>query len=411
MSDRRVTVPRSLQVVSALGMGGAETWLMEVLRLWARTGEAKMEFLITSGNHGIFDEEAKSLGAHLHYLPFGRQSLPAFTRGFRRILRDGAYHAIHDHQDYVSGWHFALAGSNRPPICVTHVHNPSYQILNNYGVSWLRRSTSRVGRALVRRCATHIAGTSGQILKEYGFDAPSFEGLPMAALYCGFDPSRFNGDPGLARKVLLNELGWPTSTKIVLFAGRVDHSSDPLDRHTHKNSGFAVEVVLRAARKDPRVRLLVAGKESASVPELEARANSLGLGEHVRFLGVRSDIAHLMLGSDLLLFPSRGEGLGMVAVEAQAAGLPVLMSTAVPEESVVLPELVSRKALADGTKAWATDLLRLLGSPPGTSQAEAQRRIADSPFALRNSAAALRALYAEGRLTHACGKTGAADEN
>ena len=54
---------RVLQIIDSLGMGGAETWLMEVLRLWSKNGVGKIDFLATSGNPGIFDEEARRLGA------------------------------------------------------------------------------------------------------------------------------------------------------------------------------------------------------------------------------------------------------------------------------------------------------------------------------------------------------------
>ena len=183
--------PKVLQIVDTLGMGGAETWLMEVLRLWHVSGAGRMDFLCTSGQRGLFDEEAEALGARIHYVPYGRRSLPAFVRDFRRVLREGGYDAVHDHQDYASGWHFAFAGSALPAVRVTHVHNPSYQIEMNYGVTLARRMTARIGKALVARHATHIAGTSRQLIGEYGFDTPRFAHIPKAALHCGFDAGWF----------------------------------------------------------------------------------------------------------------------------------------------------------------------------------------------------------------------------
>src|SRR5215471_12825235 len=59
-----------LQVIDSLGMGGAETWLMALLRRWSETKEARIDFLVTSGRRGIFDDEARSLGARLHYLRY-----------------------------------------------------------------------------------------------------------------------------------------------------------------------------------------------------------------------------------------------------------------------------------------------------------------------------------------------------
>src|ERR1700677_2949741 len=112
---------RGLQIIDSLGMGGAETWLMEVLRLWSRSRVGRIDFLATSGNPGIFDEEAQRLGAQVHYVRFGRGHLLRFTKQFRQVLREGRYHAIHDHQDYASGWHFLMGAAELPLVRVTHV--------------------------------------------------------------------------------------------------------------------------------------------------------------------------------------------------------------------------------------------------------------------------------------------------
>src|SRR6184192_2516501 len=162
---------RVLQIIDTLGMGGAETWLMEVLRFWRSdpTRNPQMDFLVTSGKPGVFDEEARQLGAQIFYVPFQRNRLIKFAGKFRRILSAGGYDAIHDHSDYVSGWHYFLAGGHLPTVRITHVHNPSYQMKTNYGVTFVRRLTAMIGKKLLARYATHIAGTSRQVLEEYGF--------------------------------------------------------------------------------------------------------------------------------------------------------------------------------------------------------------------------------------------------
>ena len=387
---------RVLQVIDSLGMGGAETWLMEVLRFWSRTGAVRMDFLATSGNRGIFDDEAQSLGAHVHYVRYRRAHLWTFARHFREVLRSGRYHAIHDHQDYVSGWHFGMGGRALPIVRVTHVHNPAYQIRNNYGVTRARRLASRIGKALVARYATHITGTSRQVLTEYGFDASPFRRIPKAALHCGFEPMRFAGDVLALRTSVRKEFAWPEDTRIVLFAGRIDQSAAVDDPQNHKNSSFAVSVGIECARQDPRARLLLAGNPSAAVPALQQRVAAAGYGGRIHFAGIRTDIERLMLASDVLLFPSRGEGLGMVAVEAQAAALPVLASTNVPRECVVVPELVRFRNVEDGAAVWAAELLDLAAQPRNFM--DSNRRVAASAFAIEHSARALLRLYSEGAL-------------
>ena len=388
---------RVLQIIDSLGMGGAETWLMEVLRLWSKSEVGRIDFLATSGNPGIFDEEARRLGAQVHYVRYGRAHLPRFAKQFRQVLREGRYHAIHDHQDYASGWHFLMGATALPPVRVTHVHNPAYQIRNNYGVTLGRRFTARVGKGLVAGYATHIIGTSRQVIAEYGFDTPRFGRIPKSVIHCGFDTTRFLGNFVPSKASVRDEFGWPEDAKIILFAGRIDWSPDLGHPQNHKNSGFAVSVGIECARRDLRVHMLFAGAPSPAVPILERRIAASGLEGRIQFAGIRRDIERLMLASDVLLFPSRGEGLGMVAVEAQAAGLPVLASTAVPRECVVVPELVRFQKVEAGEAAWADDLLRLAGKPRDILGAN--QKVAASAFSIDSSACALLRLYSEGTLS------------
>jgi glycosyltransferase involved in cell wall biosynthesis len=375
-------------------MGGAETWLMELLRLWSASGDCHIDFLATSGSAAIFDDEARGLGAKIYYLRYGRDQFSRFAGEFRRVLREGRYDAVHDHQDYASGWHFLMGAGVLPSVRVTHIHNPSYQIRNNYGVTLIRRLTARMGKVLVGRYATHITGTSRQVVTEYGFDGDDFVRIPRMALHCGFNVNRFCGDSGIAKASICRELGWPDDAKIVLFAGRIDESADLGHPWNHKNSAFAVSVGIECSRRDPRIRMLLAGARSSAVPILEERIAFSGFTDRIRFVGIRKDVAHLMLGCDVLLFPSRGEGLGMAAVEAQAAGLPVLASATVPSECVVVPELVRFKEVESGEVPWADDLFQLIAQP--RNPLCANQRVASSSFAIENSAQALLRLYGNG---------------
>ena len=383
-----------LHLIDNLGMGGAEAWLIELLRHWRGEGLVSTDILATGGRPGVLDGEAAALGARLHYLPFGRGSLPAFASGFRRILRDGGYDAMHDHQDHASGWHYLIGAGRLPAVRITHVHNPAYQILNNYGVTARRRLTGQAGKRLVARYATHIIGTSRAAITAFGFDGPAFRRTPKAALYCGLDPSQFVASPG-ARASVRAEFGWPHDAPVVLFAGRFDVAPDLGDPRNHKNSGFAVDVAIDCARHDPRVCFVFAGPFSEATPILRARVEAAGLGARIVFAGVRRDIGRLMAGADALFFPSRAEGLGMVAVEAQAAGLPVLASTGVPEECVVVPGLVRFLDIDAGAAAWRDALLAVVRAPRG-DLADANRRVAASSFAIAHSARRLAELYRSG---------------
>lgn len=194
------------------------------------------------------------------------------------------------------------------------------------------------------------------------------------------------------RASVRREFGWPADARIILFAGRNGLSPDLGHPQNHKNSGFAVSVGIECAQRDPRVHLLFAGAHSPAVPVIEQRISAAGVADRIKFASIRRDIERLMIASDALLFPSRAEGLGMVAVEAQAAGLPVLASTAVPRECALAPELVRFRQLEAGVSQWAADLLELAQRP--RDAVTANLTVARSPFAVEHSARALLKLYA-----------------
>jgi glycosyltransferase involved in cell wall biosynthesis len=389
---------RVLQVFHTLGVGGAEVWLLALLRqlaaLRASTGiDVRFDICLTGGIESELDQEARALGARLIYLRYDRTHLFSFIRKFRALLRAGRYDAVHDHQGHPAGLRLVFALGVLPPVRVVHFHNPTL-MLDNYSSSILRRSTVAAGNSAIGLLATHLLGTSRQILSEHGFRVSGGKEGPYAdALYCGFDVSRFLGDRQVARLDLCRELGFQEPVKIILFAGRLN--SHPDLRRNQKNPAFALEVAMQCIKQDATIRFLVAGGGEVVRKELEHQMAEAGFADSIRFLGVRSDLAKLMLASDLLLFPSLAEGLGMVAVEAQATGLRVLASSSTPREAAVIPELCTFLPLAEGVSEWTSEAIRLMALPHADAR-ESNRRVADSRFSITRSTTELLSVYATG---------------
>ena len=382
---------RSLQVVHNLGMGGAETWLIEALRFWSRSGQHQADFLLTGGQPGIFDDEARALGARVFYAQYSRSTLAAFVREFRAILDTGRYDAIHDHQDYISGWHFLFGIGRLPPVRVAHVHNPRLHITANYASGPMRKLSTAIGKRLVNRMATQVCGTSVEILKEYGFHPCSPSGPAVTAAYCGNDVGRYTNPQVADRASVRREFGWSDDTKIVLMVGRLDRVLSFDHPTNHKNTWLAINIARTASKKDSGIRLLAAG-EGASRAALQKSLDDWSLNDRFRLLGVRSDVPRLMRAADALLFPSRQEGLGMAAVEAQAASLPVLASTAVPRECVVIPEIYMALPLDRPADDWADSLLAIMAKPRMAPEA-CYARLCGTRFSIEVSANRLEAIY------------------
>ena len=125
---------------------------------------------------------------------------------------------------------------------------------------------------------------------------------------------------------------------------------------------------------------------------LQERVRGWGLESRIHLLGARSDVPRLMLGSDLLLFPSIAEGLGMVAVEAQAAGLPVIASDAIPRECQVVDGMVDFVPLSVGAHHWAHEVLEKMGALM-PDHLVANQAVMTSPFSIANSARSLIEIY------------------
>lgn len=392
-----MTMPslKVLQVLGMLSMGGAETWLMEVLRFWSKNKIGQMDFLLTSGKRGLFDDEAERLGAKLHYVQYGRANLPGFVKQFRSILKQEGYDAIHHHGDYVSGQYFLWGLGCLPPVRVSHVHNPWAHIETNYTTSPSRQFLVKAGKHLVQNLATHVCGTSADILQKYGFPLQSDKRPITMVLHCGFEVGRFNQPLEPDRVSVLREFGWSESAKVILFAGRLDRALEYEHPQNHKNSWLALNAVKAAIERDASIRFLMAGDGVPQRLKLQQHIESWGLAEHVRLLGVRTDMPRLMRAADMLFFPSRQEGLGMVAVEAQASGLPVLASDAVPVAAKIIPGIWRSLPVKAPLEAWTEAVVATLKTPR-VALDEARQAVEASDFSITTSADRLARVYSGG---------------
>ncbi len=203
-------------------------------------------------------------------------------------------------------------------------------------------------------------------------------------VYYGIDTARFRA-PRTSRERTRAEIGVGQEATIMLFAGRMIEYKNPL---------FLVEMLALMEESMPDLHAVFAGVGFEQV-SVQKRAEELGVAEKIRILGWRDDLPELMLASDLLVWPGQEEpkeGLGLGIVEAQAAGLPILMSRSVPDDAIVIPELVSVMPLADGARTWAASASAILSSQH-MSRIEALWGVDASPFSLRAGTANVMALY------------------
>jgi glycosyltransferase involved in cell wall biosynthesis len=235
------------------------------------------------------------------------------------------------------------------------------------------------------RLSDHVVGISKETLFRFTRDTQMKPGRDRVVYY-GVDTSVFH-EPIGSREQFRKHLGFPADAKVLLFAGRMVSIKNPV---------FVIDVLSELAKKDPKAVAVFAGAGNLeqTVTELAASNNLSG---KVRVLGWRDDVSKLMRLSDLLVFPrleEPKEGLGLVLVEAQAAGLPVLASPSITSDVQVVPELFQFLPLAAGPEAWANKAAEML-SHDFISPQKALRLIEASQFSLDAGVSSLLSLYSD----------------
>jgi glycosyltransferase involved in cell wall biosynthesis len=359
--------------------GGVETWLMHVLRSIDRQ-RFRMDFLVHTTQPCPYDEEARSLGADV--IPCLGPSRPlAYGRNFRHILRDrGPYDVVHSHVHHFSGYVLRLACHERVRGRIAHCHSDTSAVQANAGV--LRRAyLGLMERWVDRYATTGLAGSGQAAVSLYG---PHWEVDPRWQLLpYGIDFAPFRDTPDSA--AVRDELGIPSDAFVLGHVGRFRKS---------KNHAFLLDVAAEVARREPKMRLLLVG-DGPLKPDIERQIDELGLTGRVILAGLRPDVPRLMLGAmDVFVFPSLYEGLGNVLLEAQAAGLPCVVSDAIAEEANVVPRLVRRLSLSEPLSAWAEAILLARDDPSVPDRRSALETVMQSRFNIANALESLECVYA-----------------
>lgn len=345
---------RILHVVGGMNTGGVETWLMHVLRHMDRECY-RFDFLTHTLTSCFYDEEIRSLGCRI--LPCPNTKHPwRYATNFRRILKaNGPYDVAHSHSE------LSLNDRRAGPLRRLYLH----------ATEWLIRLHATVGLACSGPAAAALYG------RDWARD-PRWRVLHYGIC---LEPFMRTVDQVEMRR----QLGIPPDAFVVGHVGRFCEQ---------KNHDMLMAVFAEIAKRESKARLLMVG-DGVLRPAMERMAESMGLAHKVIFAGLRKDIAALMLGAmDVFLFPSRWEGLPVVLIEAQAAGLPCVISDVVPPEALLLPELTNAVSLKTHASAWAQVVAKYIKKT--SLSADALAILRDSSFNITNCICGLEGIYSIG---------------
>ena len=355
---------RILQVVTYMGRGGLESMIMNYYRHIDRE-KIQFDFLVHRQERAAFDDEIESLGGRIYRLPrlvpWSKSYLSALNHFFDEHPE---YKIVHVHQDCLSSVILKVAAQHNAPVRVAHSHSANQDKNLKYPIKlWYKR--------FIPQYATNLFAC-GRDAGDWMFGGASYQIRNNA-----IDVAAYTYDP-TKRQEMRRQLGLENEFTI----GHVGRFNQP------KNHSFLLDSFTALLKKEPNAALLLVGG-GEDMPKIQAKAQTLGIEEHVRFLGIRSDVADLMQAMDVFVFPSLYEGLPVTMVEAQAAGLPCLISDKVPPECIITEGLVNILPLSANPEIWVEKILEKKNLPRTDHRAE----IATHGFDITTEAVKLQEFY------------------
>lgn len=371
-----------LHIIENFNGQSTENWLLQIMRHQASLGKKiDWTFYAALGQPGLMDNSIRELGGKIIYSPFPLRDKLRFLIELRKFIYQGKFDILHSHHDIVSSVYF-LASLGLPlKKRIVHVHNTSLSIPTP---SLLKKVLWREPmRQACLRLADNVVGVSNAALEAF-LNGRSLDKSRDLVIHCGINTMPFHLNPP-NRIELLSSLDLPVESRVLLFVGRMTE---------YKNPCFVVDILENISKIDPTICAIFAGSGPLEASVMEMARNK-SLEDRVRVIGWQGDIPSLMRSCDMLICPGLEEpkeGLGLVVVEAQAAGIPVLMSLGVPEEAIVVPKLVKVLSLKLGAKVWADIILDVInGYLP--NRYDSLALVENSSFAINQSADNIKKLY------------------
>lgn len=331
---------RILHVVVNMNRGGAETLIMNLYR---NINKEKVQFDFLTCRRGVFDAEIIKMGGRVYQIPYITEVGPtAYAKEIDRFFTlNPAYQVIHSHLDKMSGLVLRSAKKAHIPIRIAHSHNTESE-----GGALAKLFKWYVG-SYVNRSATHLYACS-QAAAKWMFGTNARHAF---ILKNGVETEQFQFKEHV-RERIRSSLNIHKDTFVVGHVGRFSEQ---------KNHLFLLDVFASIHKQRPNTVLLLAGDGELREKIIE-RIRFLHLQNHVKLLGVREDVPALLQAFDLFMFPSFHEGLPVTLIEAQATGLPCVISDQITAEVDMGIECVKYLPITNPS-IWVNHLLKMKEIP------------------------------------------------
>lgn len=363
---------RVLQVIGIMNQGGAETMIMNLYRNIDRS-KVQFDFVENENSGAFFDDEIRNLGGHIYHCPrFRGKNYFEYKKWWKDFFDEhDEYSAVHGHIGSTAAFYLKEA-KNHGIMAIAHSHSIYVKGQNHLLYSILSYPT--------RNIADYFFLCSEQAgIDRFGKQATS---NPERAFFVpnGIDTEafRFNVE---SRKNKRKEYGIKDDEFVIGHVGRFVDA---------KNHAFLLDVFKEAILINPSSKLLLVG-DGEMHQSIEEKAEYMGLKEKTIFLGNRPDVNDLLSAMDVLVFPSKYEGLPVTLVEAQCNGLPCVISDSIPSDCVLIPELIQVRSLEENPVEWAKTALNC----KTVNRIAYADKIKETGFDIKKSAKWLEEFYLE----------------
>lgn len=328
MQENKPTPIRVAQILGKMNGGGAEQVVMNYYRAIDRS-KVQFDFFLFKSSKLVPAEEIKAMGGGL-YLLCGFKNPVRYVRTLTALLRENGYNIVHCHLSTLSFLPLLAAKRAGVPVRIVHNHSTS-----GGGRELVRNIAKALFKPLARAFATHRFACSENAARWMFGSAYAAElsekSIPDGArrktvriMRNAIDIGLFRFD-GAKRSSFRGEFGVAGGT---LFFGHVGRFCP------QKNQRFLIDVFKEILRIHPNSKLIMAGI-GEDMELIRAITAAAGISDKVVFAGQRPDADRLYSAIDCFLLPSNYEGLPVVGVEAQCAGLYCIFSDRVTREAKV----------------------------------------------------------------------------
>lgn len=333
------TIEEPIRVASVIGRyigGGVEAVTINYYRNIDKN-KVQLDFICDEDSTNIPYEEIERMGGKVIIIP-SYSKLFKYHKALKRVLKEGNYKIIHSNINTLSVFSLFAAKCAGVPIRIAHSHSTTNKKEKK------KNLMKQVLRPFSKVFATDYMCCS-ELVGRWLFGNKEYDKGNVYLLNNAIDLDKFKYNESL-RKKKRKELGIKDNTLVIGHIGRFV---------AQKNHDFLIDIFDEIHKKNNNSILLLAG-QGPLMEDIKNKVKELNLDDNVKFLGQRNDVNELYQAFDVFLLPSLYEGLPVVGVEAQAAGLLCYLSDDMTKETKVL-DITKFMSLNNTPKEWADNIL------------------------------------------------------